>query len=162
MAGKGAAWRTTSLATTTATKSSRSHRRRIRKRASRARRTTPRRTSRKGVCVGVHLHLHLCTPTSVVAFDRGLQLGRTLEPVALAQPLARRLERLLVGDRGRDPAVAAHVARGPHERQQVGDLALLGRQLDGYVHGAVLEDRQAEYASKERKGKPWARASEMR
>ncbi len=62
---------------------------------------------------------------SIEALDRLTQVRRRLQPVALAQPLERGVERLLVGDLGRDPAVAAHVPRDADEREQLGDLALL-------------------------------------
>src|SRR5205809_7463330 len=113
MAGTGAAWKTTTRhGRTIGTTSSGSRRLRTPKRASREPTTTLRPTD------------------SVFSFDGGLQLGRALEPVALAQPLAGGLEGLLVGDGGGDPAVAADVARRPNVRQQVGDLPLLGGQLD--------------------------------
>src|SRR4051812_17091838 len=81
----------------------------------------------------------------IVSFDRGLELGRALEPVALAQPLERGLERLLVGHVRRDPAVAADVARDAHVRQQVRDLALLLGQLDGHVDGTLTGDHPGEH-----------------
>src|SRR5213080_398781 len=44
--------------------------------------------------------------------ERGVaQRRRRVQPVALAEPLERGLERLLVGDRGGDPAVAPDVGR---------------------------------------------------
>src|SRR5947208_2055413 len=122
MAGKDAAWKaTTSRARTTATTSSRSRRFPTRRKASRGPTTTLRPTE------------------SVFALDGGFQLGRALEPVALAQPLAGGLERLLVRDRRGDPAVPPDVTRGPHVGQQVGDFPLLGGELDRHVDGPVVE-----------------------
>src|SRR5712691_4338588 len=131
MAGKGAAWKTTSsLAKTTATRSSRSRLLRIPRKAKRGP-TTTRRPSDEAL--------------GAVALDRGLELVRALEPVALAQPFEHGFERLFVRDRGGDPAVAADVARGPHVGQQVGDLTFVCGQLERHVHGPALDDGPAEH-----------------
>src|ERR671935_1770097 len=65
---------------------------------------------------------------------------RRLEPVTLAQPLEAAVERVLVRDLRRYPAVAAHVARAAHEREEMRHLALLARELDR-EEDAVLADR---------------------
>src|SRR5437667_12117935 len=80
----------------------------------------------------------------IVTLDRGLQLGRALEPVALAEPFECGLERLLVRHRGGDPAVAADVACGPYEGQKMGDLALFQGQLHRHMYRAALDLGPAE------------------
>src|SRR4051812_3235939 len=121
---------------------------RTRSRATRTLRTTPARTSKDGRTGQARTAFLVgaaeSAPQSVVAFDGGLELGRALEPVTLAEPFERGLERVLIGHVRRDPAVAADVARDPHIREQVRDLALLQGQLDRHVDGSVAGDRPAE------------------
>src|SRR6185312_14600734 len=129
------------LARTTATRSWTNRRRRIPKRAATPT-TTQGPTSPRRPRPGVRPRTW---PLGlVVAFDRRLQLRRALEPIALAQPFEGGLERLVVADCGRDPAVAPDVTRGSHVREQVRDLTLLGGQLDRHVDGLLARHDAAE------------------